>query len=225
MVPQTQRRKPKNSSKVNLLISLGFHSVLVFLVLYLAAREGLLGKQVRKIAVEMVREKRPEKPKEPEKPKTEPPKTEAPKLAQAPKVEPPRESTPPPASSVAAPPAVAPPATEVSSFVFEGGRAVETSSDPVQLYKGMVEYTLRSGWDRPSDIDDHDYVAEVEVTVDRSGRIEDPVWKKGSGNTRWDDSVRKALDSAHNVNRPPPAKFPPRFVVRFDVVSTEPVAQ
>ncbi len=110
----------------------------------------------------MIKEKPPEKPKVAEKPKVEPPK-EAPKLAAAPKVEAPKEAPPP----AAGPPTVAPPAAELPSFVFEGGKTVETSSDPVQLYKGLLEYAFRSKWDRPQNMQDDDYKAEVRVTVDR----------------------------------------------------------
>jgi hypothetical protein len=225
MTPQTQVRKPRNSSKVNLMISLGFHSLLVIVVVYFAARQGLLGKKVRKIAVEMVKEKPPEKQKEPEKPKAEPPKIEPPKLVDVPKMEAPKAEAPPPQSSVVAPPVVAPPAVDVASFVFEGGKAVESSSDPTQVYKGMVEYALRSHWNRPSDMDDHTYVAEVEVAVDKEGLLSDPVWKKGSGDKRWDDSVRQALSRTPSLSRPPPTNFPPRVIIRFDVVEAEPVAQ
>src|SRR5205085_887776 len=90
-------------------------------------------------------------------------------------------------------------------------------NDPVQLYKGMIEYALRSRWDRPADAADRDYVAEVEVTVDRSGQISNPVWKKKSGDKRWDDSVGQALAATRGVNRPPPANFPAQVLVRFDV--------
>ena len=54
MIPNTQPRKVKNSSKVNLLISFIFHAVLVLALLYFAAREGLLGKKLEKISVQMV---------------------------------------------------------------------------------------------------------------------------------------------------------------------------
>ena len=94
MLPQTQPRKKRNSSKVNLLISFIFHATLVLTLLYFAAREGLLGKQIQKISVEMIKEKPPEKPKEPEKPKVEPPKVEQPKIAATPKAEPPKEAPP-----------------------------------------------------------------------------------------------------------------------------------
>lgn len=216
MVPQARPRKRRNSSKVNLLISFAFHAIIVLALVYFAAREGLLGKQLKKIAVEMVKEKPPEKPKEPEKPKTEPPKVEPPKVAAAPKPDAPRTEAPPP-SAVAAPAPVAPPAVDVPSFVFEGGKAVESSSDPVQIYKGFVEYALRSKWNRPTDITDNNFVAEVEISVDRSGRVSNPDWKKTSGHSRWDESVRGALAATTSVSRPPPTNFPPRILVRFDV--------
>ena len=85
MLPQSQARKKRNSSKVNLLISFIFHTLIVVVMFYFAARQGLLGKQMKKIAVEMVKEKPPEKPKEPEKPKAEPPKVETPKVVEKPK--------------------------------------------------------------------------------------------------------------------------------------------
>jgi len=225
MVPQSQKRKPRNSSRVNLIFSLVFHGVIAIVLAYFAAREGLLGKQLKKIAVEMVKEKPPEKPKEPDKPKPEPPKVEPPKVAVAPRIETPAETLRPPppvtAPVTAAPPPVAPAAVDVPSFAFDGGKTVETASDPVQLYRGLVEYSFRSRWSRPEDEDDHNFVAEVEVAVDRTGRISDPVWKKNSGDKRWDSSVREAIERTPSLNRPPPANFPSRIVVRFDVVASE----
>src|SRR5580704_9689186 len=113
MLPQSQPRKKKNSSKVNLTISFVFHALLVGVMIYFAAREGLLGRKIQKISVEMVKEKPPEKPKEPEKPKIEPPKVETPKI-EPPKVA--EEAKPAPPVTA---PVVAPPATEVPSFEFE----------------------------------------------------------------------------------------------------------
>ena len=222
MLPQTQARKKRNSSKVNLLISFVFHALIVLTALYFAARGGLLGRQIQKISVEMIKEKPPEKPKAPEKPKVEPPKVEQPRIVATPKAEPPKEALP----SVAAPPTVAPPAAELPSFAFEGGKAVETSSDPVQLYKGQVEYALRSKWDRPDNLKDDDYVAEVTISVGRDGQLSHPVWEKESGNQIWDDSVRRALEAVTHMDRPPPTNFPSRVTVRFDVQEeTEPILQ
>jgi len=223
MLPHTQPRKRRNSSKVNLLISFIFHAVLVLTLVYFAARQGLLGKQIQKISVEMVKEKRPEKPKEPEKPKVEPPKIEPSKLAAAPKVEPPKEAAAPP---TVAPPTVAPPAAELPSFDFDGGKEVISSSDPVQLYKSAVEFALRSKWNRPDNPHDSDYVAEVQLSVHHDGELSNPVWEKGSGNQVWDDSVRRAVAAVTHMDRPPPTNFPSHIVVRFDVQEeTEPILQ
>jgi TonB-like protein len=230
MIPQTEPNQEGNSTKVNLFISFSFHAIIILVLTFFAAREGLLGKQLKKISVEMVKEKPPEKPKEPEKPRQELPKIEPPKLAEAPKAQPPKEepvhAAPPAMATTAAAPVVAPPSAELPAFAFDGGKTVQTSSDPVQLYKGFVEYTLRSKWNRPLDINDASFVAEVEVEVDRSGDISAPVWQKSSGNARWDNSVREAIAAVPALDRQPPASFPPRVLIRFDVQeSTEPLLQ
>jgi len=223
VLPHTQPRKKRNSSKVNLLISFIFHATLVLALVYFAARQGLLGKQIQKISVEMIKEKPPQKPKEPEKPKVEPPKIEPPKVAATPKVEPPKEAAAPP---TAAPPTVAPPAAELPSFAFDGGKEVISSSDPVQLYKSAVEYALRAKWNRPENLPDNDYVAEVQLSVRRDGELGNPVWEKQSGNQIWDDSVRRAVAAVTRMDRPPPTNFPPSIVVRFDVQEeTHPILQ
>ena len=195
-------------------ISFVFHAVLVGALVYFAAREGLLGKKIQKISVQMVKEKQPEKPKEPEKPKVEQPKVE-PKVEQ-PKVEE-AKSTPPPVT--------APPAVEVPSFDFEGGRQVNSESDPVQLYKGYIEYVLRSKWNRPDNMDDEKYVAEVKVDVDKAGNINHVTWAKGSGNEKWDQSVKEVFKLVQSIDRRPPTNFPPGVTVRFDVQeeATEPL--
>ena len=218
MIPQSQPKPPKNSSKVNLIISAVVHGILVGVLFYFAAKEGLLGKKVQKIAVEMVKEKKPEPEKsKPEPPKIEPPKIEAPKI-EAPKVE---TAKAPPA---AAPPVVAPPAAEVSGFEFEGGKAVNSESDPVQLYKGYIEYTLRKNWNRPGNMGDDDYVAEVAVSVDPEGNITHPQWLKGSGDEKWDASVKAVFKTVSTIDRRPPTNFPPTVTIRFDVQEeTEPV--
>ena len=223
MLPHTQARKKRNSSKVNFFISFAFHATIALVVLYFAARQGWLGKQAQNLSVELVKKEKPkEKPKEPEKPKEEPPKVvEPPKLVDTPK---PVETVKAPPS--VAPPTVAPPAAELPSFEFEGGKAVVSSSDPVEIYKNAVEYAFRSKWNRPENMADDSYVAEVEVSVGRDGQIGDPAWQKGSGNSRWDDSVHAAIAAVTNMATPPPTNFPPRITIRFDVQDeTEPVPQ
>jgi len=222
MIPQSQPKPPKNSSKVNLIISAVFHGVIILALVYFAAREGYLGKKIKEITVYKVeKEKPPEKPKEPDKPKIEPLK-EQPKPVEQPKVaDAPKPSAAPP---VVAPPVVTPPAMDVPSFAFEGGKAVNSESDPVQLYKGYLEYTLRSKWNRPDNLPDDNYVAEVAVSVDRQGKIRPSQWLKGSGDDKWDASVKEVFKLVPQIDRRPPTNFPPSVTIRFDVQEeTEPV--
>jgi hypothetical protein len=215
-------RKQKRTSRLSVVISALFHALIIGVLAFVAAREGVLGKQLKKIAVTMVpREKPPEKPKEKpseQKPQAETTKTEAAKAIAAPAPEPAGNAAataPPPVASVAPP--VAPPAAEVPSFDFEGGRAVETTSDPNLIYKGYLEYTLRSRWNRPGGIGDEQHVAEVVVAVDSDGHVLHTTWKKGSGDAAWDNSVRKVLAETPKIGRPPPRGFPEQVLVRFDV--------
>jgi hypothetical protein len=220
MIPQSKPKQKKNSSKVNLTISFIFHALLILGLVYFAARAGYLGKKLQKISVQMVKEKPPEKPKEPPKPET--PKVEPPKVVEAPKMEPEKAAPPPPSG----PPVVAPPPAELPSFEFGGGKDVNSESDPVQLYKGYMEYVLRDRWNRPDDLDDATFVAEVQVQVDRQGNLTHTVWQKGSGNQIWDNSVRQVFQQVTAIDRPPPTNFPPVVTIRFDTVEeTEPVLQ
>jgi hypothetical protein len=221
MTPQSQPRKKKNSSKVNLTISFVVHALLVAVLVYFAAREGYLGKKLQKISVQMVKEKPPEKPKTP--PKVEPPKVEPPKVVEPPKAaEPPKTAAPP----TVAPPVVAPPAAELPSFEFAGGKAVNSESDPVQLYKGYLEYALRTKWNRPDNLPDDNYAAEVQVHVDPQGNLSQLLWQKGSGDAQWDDSVKQVFKEVKVIDRSPPTNFPPQVTIRFDVQEeTEPLMQ
>jgi TonB family protein len=165
-----------------------------------------------------------EKVKKPEPPKNkpEPPRIDQPK--QAAKVSVPQPQTaapaPPPAASDAAP-TVAPTAAVLPAFSFdEGARAVQSISSPNDIYKALVEHTLRSYWNRPEDMADDSFIASVELTIDKSGYVEDSRWINGSGNSRWDDTVRQAVAQVKTISRPPPKGFPDKFVVRFDVEST-----
>ena len=219
-------RKQKKTSRLSVVISLVFHGVIIGALVFIAAREGILGKELKKIAVTMVpKEKPPEekpKPKEPEpKPPVEEPKPAEPKLVETmPQIAPPTAAPPPAAGTVAAP-AAAPAANALPAFDFEGGKAVETVSDPNVIYKGYVEYTLRSRWNRPEGLEDEGFVAEVALSVDREGRIQGTTWKRGSGNAAWDASVKRVLAETSNIGRPPPKGFPAEVLVRFDVQTVE----
>lgn len=214
----SQRRK-KNSSKVNLTISFIFHTILVAAIFYFAAREGMLGKKMKTIVAEMVREK---KPVEPSKAKEEPkvaqqqPKAEEPKTPVT--VPPPQVQVSAPPTAAEAPPTAAPPAVDVPTLDFsDGAKEVVTISDPKLLYKGLIELALRSRWDRPENIADDTFVAEVELQIDPQGNVTGSKWIKGSGNARWDKSVKDALAATKAINRPSPKGFPGVFLARFDV--------
>jgi hypothetical protein len=232
--PGPATRRKRNSNKVNLTISVVFHTVVAALLAFWAAHEGVLGTRLKEFtAVIVPPEKKPEPPKQPE-PK-EIPKPEEPPPAAVAKVD-----VPPPAASAAPPPAAAdvtaaaPAANSLADFSFsDGAKVVETSTNaPALYYKNLLEYTLRSNWERPANLNDDNFVAEIEIEVDNSGRLLKSQWAKKSGVAAWDDSVSAALAKTRTVNRAPPTGFPPRFVVRFDVlpatvepISAEPVLQ
>jgi len=211
-------RKKRNSSKVNLIISVVFHSLLVIAVFYFAAREGMLGKKLKQLAVTMVKEKPPEPPKpKPAEPKPEVPKPEA---SPKPAIPPPVETVAAPPPSAGAVPAVAPPAVALPSFNFsDGAKEVESISDPNGVYKALIEYAVRSHWNRPEDVSDENYAAEVEFNIDAKGKLTAWHWLSGSGNSRWDSSVKAAVGQVKGLSKPPPKGFPEKFVVRFDVES------
>jgi TonB family protein len=209
MIPQSQPKRKKNSSKANLIISAVVHGILVAVLFYFAAKEGLLGKKVQKMTVEMVKK---EKPPEPPKPKVEPPKIEPPKV-EPPKTEAPKTET---VKAPVAVPVIAPPA-ELPAMEGFYGKEVDSENDPVQLYKGYMEYTLRSKWDRPDNLDDDQYVAEVAVNVDKQGNLTASQWLKGSGNAKWDQTVKDVFATVSNIGKPPPTNFPPTVTIRFDV--------
>jgi len=216
-----QQRKKISPSKTSLIISVVFHTTLILAVFFFAAREGMLGKKLKQLTVTMVpKEKKPEPPKEkPLEPKPDLPKpAEAPKMAAAvPKVE--TAVVPPPPAAGAAPIA-APSTVSLPAFEFnDGAKEVKTLSNPNDIYKALVEHALLSRWNRPENIADDNFVAEVELSVDSSGKVKDYRWLSGSGNARWDNSVKAALAQAKAISRPPPKGFPDKFLVRFDVES------
>lgn len=212
-------RRKRNSAKVNLIISVVLHSLAVLLIFFFAAREGLVGKKLQTLMATIVpKEKPPEEVKPPE-PRIEPPKDEPkPEPTPAPAQET-APTAPPPATETAT--AVAPPAVDVPSFDFsDGAKVVESSTNSqVAFYKNFVEYTFRTHWNRPElDVSDDKFVAEVEVQVDKTGKVTNYALKKNSGNKSWDDSVVKAVESSKTIGRLPPTNFPPTFLVRFDVL-------
>jgi hypothetical protein len=107
------------------------------------------------------------------------------------------------------------------ALVFDdGGKMVPTENNPTALYRSFVEFSLRSRWNRPTDLADANYVAEIELAVDAAGRISAPRWRRKSGDARWDAAVLDAIAQTKMLDRPPPAGFPGRLTVRFDVVQS-----
>jgi hypothetical protein len=218
MLPGTEKRKTRNSNKVNLILSLTFHTLIVLAVFYFAAREGLLGHNLKTIAITMepkLEPKPPPKQREPE-PAKEPvaPKPEPPKEVQVAKITP---VAPPPSAAMNTEPDIAPPPAEAPVFYFDGGKQVHSTLDPVEIYKGVLRDALEFHWDRPRDMDAQTNAAEVEVAVSKSGEISSPVLTKPSGQKKWDDSVLLAIADTKKVTSAPPSNFPSRVVVRFYV--------
>lgn len=212
--------KKSADAKINLTVSLVFHGTLIAAIFFFAAREGMLGKKLKEITVTLApKEKKPEPPKE----KPPEPKAEIPKLAENKPVVVPQAQAepPPPAATVAAPPpaaSAAPAVASLPSFEFsDGARQVDSLNDPNAVYKALVEHSLRARWNRPDDLADDNFTAEVEISIDKKGNVEGYRWVTGSGNKKWDDSIKASMDSVKSINRPPPKDFPNKFVARFDV--------
>ena len=203
---------------MNLTISVIFHSLLVGTVLYFAAREGIMGKKMATIVATL--EKREKKPAPPPKAKEPEVKPETPKTVEVAR---PAAATAPVHTAAAPPPVAEPAAVAPAALILpdmnfdDGAHEVQTAADAKAAYKGMVERALRSRWNRPDDVADDTFVAEVELRIDSTGQFGGYEWLKGSGDARWDASVKATLAATKGMSRPPPKGFPEKFLVRFDV--------
>ena len=219
---------PRSSSKkrtdlINIILATLFHVVVIGVITVFAAREGMLGKKFKQIAVTIVPKQKVEQPKKPEAPKQKPP-DETPPPKQPQENAQPRQApsvTPPPVSPILVASAPPPPSIPASFDFTDGARPVQVSSDPMAIYKSLLEYTLHSSWSYPKDNKDHSIFCEVEVGVDPNGVLTVQTWKRPSGIEEWDSSVRKVFQDVHAVRRPPPPGFPKSVVVRFDLVARQ----
>ena len=222
--PHQQRKRKDSTENQNVAIAMVFHGLLIAAIVLLAAHEGILGEKAKQFTAAIIAKEKPvEKPKPP-------PKPPEPKIEDKPKELP---KTPPPVKFATAAPAApvnapaprtvavdqeAPEASVKADFAFsDGATAVQASSNPVEVYRGMVESTLRSRWVRPDGIEDQTFVAEVEVALGADGQISTHQIRKTSGNSKWDDSVKQVFSRVRSLGRPPPQGFPQKMMVRFDV--------
>ena len=225
-LPQRQKHR---QSRASIVVSILFHALVVGLVAYLAARQGILGTTVRDMVAVQVDEKKPEPPKPKEEPKPEPEKPNpdqkpAPAVAQTPvpiatptQALPPTDAPPP----VDAPAAADAPEMFIPSANGAGGGEVLT---PQEAYRRTIQSVFLSVWDKPAGMDDSSFSADVEMTLDPSGRIQQARFVRGSGDPKWDDTVKAALIKIKEIGTPPPDKFPANFSVRFDAyVDSTPV--
>ena len=122
-------------------------------------------------------------------------------------------------------PAAAPPAVSLPSFSFgDGAKEVSTiggGDGGNGMYRALIEHSVRSSWNRPQDMSDENYKADVEFSIDSKGRVTGSRWLSGSGDERWDNSVKAAVAQFKSLNKAPPKGFPNTFIVRFDVESTQ----
>jgi hypothetical protein len=210
----------KATARSSMMIALVLHGIAICVFFVWAAKTGRLDTVLRRFdIVATPKEKKPE-PQKQNKPDEMVKPQEAPKPVANPVADnlPQRAAVPPPAD---APPSVAPPAASVADFSFnDGAKLVESSTNaPVLYYKNLIEYTVRANWEQPPDIQDNSNIAEAELVIDSRGSITRRDLVKPSGDKRWDDSVRKALAATKQINRPPPNGFPPKIIVRFDVMA------
>jgi TonB family protein len=199
-----QRRK-RNTAKSNLTLSIILHVILFGFAAWWAANEGMLGKKMQELSVLLVpREKKADKPVEK---KAEQKAAEEKKVEET-KTTPTKTTATETTAKTTAPPPPPPPVIDTS-----------TAPPPPPPAVDVVEKALLGRWQKPSEGDDLNYVVEIELALDASGNITSLDWKKSSGNPKWDDSVKKALNGVKALPSAPPKGFPAKFVVRFDVTT------
>ena len=110
----------------------------------------------------------------------------------------------------------APVVASMPTFEFSAGKTVYAESDPVQLYKGYMEYVLRSQWQRSVDSTNNSCFGSIMLNVDKQGNLSRGEWLDGSGDTNWFQSVVNTVNQVATMDRRPPTNFPSTIAVRFD---------
>jgi outer membrane biosynthesis protein TonB len=215
------KRGRDSTARSSMMIAIVMHAIAFVVFFVWAAKTGRLDPILKVINVVPVAK---EKPKEQPKPQPKPEETikpeELPKIASAPPRAAPVTAPNPSASTLTAPPAAAPPPAVLPDFVFSDGakQVISSTNAPIDLYKSLVEFAIRSNWQRPEGTSDAQYIAEAQVSIDPAGRITHYQLSKGSGDKTWDKTVMQAMGLTKSISRPPPKGFPETFTVRFDVV-------
>lgn len=221
-------RHKRKASRTSVVVSVIFHVLVVALVAWVAARHGLMGPEVQEFAVQKApEEKKPEEKKpEEKKPEEKPPDQKQPERPQTAATPPPVNPAPepPPPDMSAPPPPAAPDAVDAPEVIIVAPEASNTKLDPIETYKWYVKNAFESAWIKPDGNDDLGFSAEVGVRIKPDGTVS-TVFSKGSGDAKWDLSVKKAIASVKKVDPAPPEKFPSEFTVRFDAVEETAPAQ
>ena len=212
MLPGTEKRKPRNSSKVNLLISLTFHSLIVLAVLLFCRARGLAGQAVEEDRRRDGQGETAGKAQGAGETKGGPiaqgGTAQAGRGPQAGRIAQDRRKLrrPPPPWPLR-PPSLHPrPRRPPSSSRRKA--VVDASPTRWNFTKDRSELALRSSWDRPQDMDDQSFVAESGgrggfLRANRRSRS----GRKAPGNKRWDDSVRQAIAKTRSVSRAAASQF------------------
>lgn len=214
-----QRHKHRQS-RTSIIVSVVFHVVVVTLVAWLAARKGMFGEGVKKEIEALEQEtKKPEPEKPKEQPKPEVAKVEDAKPTITPTTTPAPVTDPTPSPSNVPPAVDAPEAADAPEMFIPAAPTGPVITDKIERYRAVIQGAYLAVWDKPPGPDDANYAADVEISVDSRGRISDPKFIKGSGDTKWDATVKDALAKVKEIGEAPPDKFPQRFTVRFDTVT------
>ena len=218
MPPTISPKRKDPTARSSMMIAVVMHTIAFLIFFIWAAKTGRLDPILKIMnVVQVAKEKPKEKKAEPKEESIKP--DELPKIASAP----PAAAAAPQANQAnapAAPPAVAPPAAAAPDMIFfDGAKEVVTSTNaPIDHYKSLVEFAIRSNWQRPEGLADEQFVAQAEVAIDPAGKLKTYTLTKRSGNAVWDKTVLQALAATQTLSRPPPKGFPAKIQVRFDVV-------
>ena len=193
--------------KSNLIIAVIFHLIILFIIIFFAAKEGKLGQTFKSLTVVLSPKQKIEEVK---------PKTVEPKLPDVPKVNVPQiQEEKQVVKSKSSEPTVAPNVVQLPSFdFFDGAKKINSTNDPIELYRLYLESNIKSAWQVP----DNDGVVNAEITIDSKGKITSTKILNFT-DLIWEMSVSQALSKIEKFSKEPPTNFPKRFTIRFDIVN------